>query len=234
MVKHAKPYVKLIATTDWNLDEVLRNRGSMQLNNLITFAGKVCYGSDVIGYNKNLKGYTDDEEAYMNKLLDSGHYSVFEHVNVTFYIGNVSRVFLAEITRHRHLSFSVESGRFVRKDRLYVTDIEAPAFVNDICKEIVRSAYDTIEAHYRALVKEVKWDTLTLEQKKEVTSWLRRILPESLALNMVVTGNLRAWYEMLQKRLSKHAEIEIRTICGMILEQLKDKYPVIFNRLNTI
>ena len=48
--------------------------------------------------------------------LESGHESVAEHAVFTFKIMGVSRALLAQITRHRIASFSVQSQRYVNKD----------------------------------------------------------------------------------------------------------------------
>ena len=53
----------------------------------------------------------------------SGHHSVLEHANYTFEITGVSRALLAQLTRHRHASYSVESQRYVKYDDL---DFVAP------------------------------------------------------------------------------------------------------------
>ena len=42
----------------------------------------------------------------------SGHTSVLEHISFTFHISGVSRALLAQLTRHRHASFSVRSQRY--------------------------------------------------------------------------------------------------------------------------
>ena len=45
--------------------------------------------------------------------LEGGHESVMEHASFTFLIEGISRVTLAQLTRHRLASFSVQSQRYV-------------------------------------------------------------------------------------------------------------------------
>ena len=45
--------------------------------------------------------------------LSSGHDSVVEHMSFTFKVQGVSRRLLAQLTRHRLASFSVQSQRYV-------------------------------------------------------------------------------------------------------------------------
>lgn len=49
----------------------------------------------------------------LEHALDSNHLSVTEHANFTFYVDGVSRALLAQLTRHRIASFSVQSQRYV-------------------------------------------------------------------------------------------------------------------------
>ena len=51
----------------------------------------------------------------MKMLMDLGHESPIEHVSFSFAIEGVSRSLLAQITRHRIASFSVQSQRYVRE-----------------------------------------------------------------------------------------------------------------------
>ena len=55
----------------------------------------------------------DNEEKALTTALDSHHDSVMEHCSFTFIVSGVSRVLLAQLTRHRIASFSVRSQRYV-------------------------------------------------------------------------------------------------------------------------
>ena len=69
-----------------------------------------------------LDGLTPEKTAaFLQKLNDFGHASPIEHASFTFGIEGVSRTFLAQVTRHRIASFSVQSQRYVRlEDFRYV------------------------------------------------------------------------------------------------------------------
>ena len=81
---------------------------------LIAAAAKNCYSStDVDGI---LDGLTEEKtQSFLQMLTDLGHESPIEHVSFTFAIEGVSRSLLAQITRHRIASFSVQSQRYVRE-----------------------------------------------------------------------------------------------------------------------
>ncbi|MBQ2324852.1 MAG: FAD-dependent thymidylate synthase, partial [Clostridia bacterium] len=82
---------------------------------LIAAAAKLCYSSAEIA--DLWEGLTPEKtEKFLNMLGDLGHASPFEHVSITFGIEGVSRAVLAQITRHRIASFSVQSQRYVNKE----------------------------------------------------------------------------------------------------------------------
>ncbi len=54
-----------------------------------------------------------DGKRALQHALASGHESVLEHAVFTFRVEGLSRAALAQITRHRLASFSVESQRYV-------------------------------------------------------------------------------------------------------------------------
>ena len=51
-------------------------------------------------------------QSALRGALNSGHESVIEHASFTFRITGISRVTLAQLTRHRIASFSVQSQRY--------------------------------------------------------------------------------------------------------------------------
>src|SRR5690242_2070720 len=76
---------------------------------LVEFAGRACYQS----WSKpNPKTATN--AAYLQHIIDVGHFSVLEHASVSFYITGISRSCTHELIRHRHFSYSQLSQRFVR------------------------------------------------------------------------------------------------------------------------
>lgn len=82
---------------------------------LIALAGKRCYMSFQKSLNKNLNRIRQDYVDYFDNILASGHGSVLEHAVYNFAIENVSRVFTAEMNRHR-AGWAISEGslRFIR------------------------------------------------------------------------------------------------------------------------
>ena len=93
----------------------------------VAMAAKLCYSPssiDQIG-----EGLTEEKTAsFVQMLAEIGHESPIEHASFTFGIEGVSRSLLAQITRHRIASFSVQSQRYVAEsDFAYVVPPEIEA-----------------------------------------------------------------------------------------------------------
>lgn len=81
---------------------------------LVAAAAKLCYSASDV--DTLMDGLTADKvEAMCQKLADLGHDSPIEHASYTFAVEGVSRALLAQLTRHRLASYSVQSQRYVDK-----------------------------------------------------------------------------------------------------------------------
>ena len=151
------------------------------------------------------------------------HTSVLEHSSASFYITGVSRAFLCEITRHRHLSFSVQSQRFVDES-------EANIVVPPAIRELGMGSYlDDVmvgaSRDYTRLVRDLTDAGLPRKQAREAA---RAVLPNMTEVRMVVSGNMRAWRDTLVRRTAPGADAEMREVAGMILAELKKLAPASF------
>lgn len=79
---------------------------------LVASAAKLCYSASEI---ETLMDNLTEEKVneFIDRLASMGHESPFEHITFTFGIEGVSRALLAQITRHRIASYSVQSQRYV-------------------------------------------------------------------------------------------------------------------------
>jgi thymidylate synthase (FAD) len=73
-------------------------------------AGRLCYSA--VGIEELKEKLTQDKiEDILKRIIKSGHLSVLEHASFSFGVEGVSRALLAQLTRHRIASFSVQSQR---------------------------------------------------------------------------------------------------------------------------
>jgi thymidylate synthase (FAD) len=179
---------------------------------LIESAGRTAYKSE--------KRITDDSAAtFIAMLVRRGHTSVLEHASATFRISGVSRAFSHQLVRHRIASYTQKSQRYVsEKEFNYVipesikNDGRAlESFLN--CMELIASSYEYLQA---------------LGIKNEDA---RFVLPNACETEIVITANFRVWRHIIELRVDKAAQWEIRDVCMEILKVLKEKAPSCFGDL---
>jgi len=185
---------------------------------LIEFAGRLCYESFHLP-NED----TSTNDAYVRNIVSQGHESVLEHVSVTFYVEGVSRNLTHELIRHRHLSFSELSQRFVNMEEANV--VIPPAFRKEGGTDVKYPLGDAHKGAYNEAVDFLKESGYSRKQAREAA---RYGLPAGTETKLVVTGNLRAWRDVLKKRLSVHADAEMQEFALKVWEQLSADYPDVF------
>lgn len=151
----------------------------------------------------------DVTEKSIKKIIESGHLSVLEHCYASFFVTCSVRV-LGQLTRHRHLSFTCKSARGSRFDTL----------VNPYTLGRVPLSDFNVGRTYNSALSDK-------DTKEEQAAYF---LPQGVETSLVVTGNFRAWYEYMPKRLCKRAMPEHRKLAEMIQERLADAAPEIFDR----
>jgi thymidylate synthase (FAD) len=168
-------------------------------------------------------------------LSDLGHASPIEHASFTFGIEGVSRTLLAQITRHRLASFSVQSQRYVRLDDFrYVVppEIEAipeakAAFIdsmNEDAKRYLDLAKKLEDGHTARLMAEgMPEKAARSKAAKQANEDARFVLPNACETKMVVTMNTRSLLNFFRLRCCNRAQWEIRALAE---EMLRLVYPV--------
>lgn len=185
---------------------------------LIEFAGRLCYEAFNLPNPSTAKN-----GPYVRNLIAQGHESVLEHVNVTFYVEGVSRNLTHELIRHRHLSFSELSQRYVNMEEANI--VIPPAFGGPRNEPLPRAYKDKYRNAVSQLLKDKKIDRQTRKQAREAA---RYGLPSGVETKFVVTGNLRAWRDVLKKRHSVHADAEMQAFAAAVLKVLNQQYPDVF------
>ncbi|AOT24967.1 ThyX-like thymidylate synthase [Mycobacterium phage Kalpine] len=193
---------------DWDADE------------LAEFAGRNCYRS----FHRPNPA-TEENEDYLAHILQVRHESVLEHATATFYI-EASRSVLTELERHRHLSFSVVSQRYVDPTPLGVhwppVLSKLPALDRAYAEDILLLAKDQADQAYAGLLQVFEANGLPRKQAREAA---RAVLPNMTNSPMVVTGNHRTWRYVIKARWHEAADAEIRELAGELLRQLREIAP---------
>lgn len=153
--------------------------------------------------------------------VNSGHYSVLEHLPLTFLIEDVSRVTEVQLVRHRIASYSIRSGRYTKANN-NKSWYQIPKSIknNDSIAKLFTEMNENIYSFYTAMIEQgiPKEDA-------------RYILPQGLLTDIVVSMNARAFIEQCEKRLCKKAQWEIREMFTKMKECIKDIYPIVYEQL---
>lgn len=193
---------------------------------LIELAGRTCYKSFGVGLNPNVTKIRENPKDYITNVLQKGDGSILEHATVTFAFLNVSRVCTHEIVRHRAgTAMSQESLRYVRPPKI---DLWIPPDLKSVSKQFLETV-EEIRERYRKLEAQFNWDKMSFEQKKRVTSALRRILPDGIATNIIWTANHRTIRWVIEMRTDPSAEVEIRKVFGQVAEICMRDYPLLYS-----
>lgn len=210
-----------------------------QPEKIIAAAAKLCYASSDI--DTLLDGLDDEKvETFLNMLTSIGHESPIEHISFTFGIEGVSRALLAQITRHRIASFSVQSQRYVEeKDFQFVTppEIENDNDALEIFNEQMKCAIDTYnkltnilkDKHYKAFL-ENGLDEKSAMQKasKKAIEDARFVLPNACDTKMIVTMNARSLLNFFKLRCCSRAQWEIKSVADEMLREVCKVAPTVF------
>lgn len=224
-------YVGEVGGDGW-MDGVTDNDGQ----DLVEFAGRLCYRSWEPGLNKNVTRVRKNQEAYLANVLGAGHGSVAEHLNMTFLLTGVSRVFTHELVRHRAGSaFSQESLRFVRLEEL---DFWFPEWALKDRELTERSLglLTQMEEHQAWMAQRFGLDKegVDFAEKKAKTSFMRRFAPEGLATAILWTVNARALRHVLEVRTAEGAEEEMRLVFNRVGELVGEEWPALFRDFEII
>ena len=156
-----------------------------------------------------------DPERALRTALASGHESVLEHASFTFEIDGVSRVLLAQLTRHRIASFSVVSQRYCR---IHDADIICPETVKERCWE---DNFKRVAKEAVGLYQLMADDNVPYEDA-------RYILPQGITCSLVMTMNARELRHFFSLRCCGKAQWETRNLADEMLKHCKRVAPELF------
>ena len=117
-----------------------------------------------------------------NYLVEAEHTSILEHIVFTFSIHNVSRSFLAQITRHR-------MGSFTSSSQHYQNYSAYPSSVSPTYEDELESLVDFMKEKYEALVK----SGIPIAEA-------RQVLPNAMTIHLMWTVNLRSLLNFFRQR----------------------------------
>lgn len=163
-----------------------------------------------------------DQAAFLRRIVASGHLSVLEHASFTFGVSGVSRALLAQITRHRIASFSVQSQRYVSlaEGFGYIIPPRIKALGDDAVEEF-ESQMAQMQSWYQG------WQE-KLGSGEGSNEDARFVLPNACETHITLTMNARELLHFFSLRCCSRAQWEIRALATEMLRLCKQVSPVIF------
>ena len=177
-------------------------------------ACKTCYSAKM-PYENYLNA--PDEEKMLElikRVIGSGHYSTIEHIQLTFAVQNVSRACTHQLVRHRHMSFSQKSQRYVKEkgefDYIMPKTIEKNPKLKEKFEEFILNTSNLYQEFIEAGIP---------------AEDARSILPNAAASSLVASLNLRELIHLANLRLCTRAQLEIRMLVKAMVDEVIKKEP---------
>ena len=189
---------------------------------LTALGARLCYaGGDIDKLLALIE--TKDQKAFVEKIMSMGHESVLEHVSFTFLIEGVSRVLLAQLTRHRIASFSVQSQRYVSYADGFGYII--PPSIQNLGPEAV--------AEYQGQMAQMQswyegWQKRLGDAGEKSNEDARFVLPNACETRILMTMNARELRHFFALRMCTRAQWEIRQMASSMFEQCCRVAPAMF------
>lgn len=167
---------------------------------------------DALTLLKRAAGQCYQKEAsdgVIRHIIQAGHLSVLEHCYATFEV-TCSITVLLQLTRHRHFSQTVQSSRGSELTSVYNT---GDMLIDHMTNYMMTIYHNNVQSG---------------AYKKEDLAYM---LPKAAEYKLIITGNFRAWFEYLPKRLCKRASKEHRELAQQIYQALVAACPQVFGNV---
>jgi thymidylate synthase (FAD) len=180
---------------------------------IIYTACRTCYSAD----NPINIWDADFEDAKYLKLIErvlfSSHYSTIEHCQLVFSISGVSRVCTHQIVRHRHMSFSQKSQRYVTEKGQFGYVVPPTVKGSELEEEYIKFMGQTSDFYARMIAKGIPAEDA------------RYVLPNAATSSMMASLNLRSLIHLANLRLCAKAQKEIRDVVKKMSDLAIEKEP---------
>lgn len=182
------------------------------------------YPAELVGLARDITTKQDPEADILPITKKSAHYlwfaehqSLFEHVTYTFLLQNVSRSFLAQITRQRTASPTSGSQHYQEYDE-YPCCVSQEVIDDPIMFELNEVSFGHCYGNYHHAIHE-------LGQKPEEA---RQMLPNAAAVNYLWTIDALNLAKFLRQRTCNRNVEEMRIFANRVLHLVQKHFPELF------
>lgn len=196
-------------------------RHTLSPEETVALGARLCYSKATVA-DLTQRISEKDQTEFVEKLLAMGHESVFEHASFTFAVEGVSRVLLAQLTRHRLASFSVQSQRYVSY---------AGGFGYIVPPKIAALGEEAV-AEYKAQMQQMHAWYCAWQEKlgtgEGSNEDARFVLPNACETRVMMTMNVRELRHFFALRMCARAQWEIRALATEMHRLCMEVAPVLF------
>ena len=197
-------------------------RSSVHIDELLALGARLCYaGGDLDSLLTSIS--KKDQRAFLRKIMAMGHESVLEHASFTFLMEGVSRVLLAQLTRHRIASFSVQSQRYVSYENGF----------GYIIPPAIRALGENALREYEGQMQQIQewytgWQQRLGAAGEKSNEDARFVLPGACETRILMTMNARELRHFFALRMCERAQWEIRALAEEMFALCYAAEPVLF------
>lgn len=183
----------------------------------LEYAGRVCTGTESITGQSEESTY-----AFLKRLLNSKHMSVFEHCSVTVELVT-NRAITHQLVRHRIAAYSQQSMRYVK-----FTSKRGSEHFAIIKPHNYDEWYDMSKSAWEGMLDDAVDGYEYLVDSGLPAEQARGVLPHDTATKLIATWNLRELLHILFDnecgRLSnKHAQPQVRDLMQKLVDDMTSK-----------
>ena len=197
-------------------------RHTLSPEEIVALGARLCYSRATID-DLTQRVSAKDQSDFVQKIMGMGHDSVLEHASFTFGVEGVSRVLLAQLTRHRLASFSVQSQRYVSYEQGfgYIVPPKIAALGQDAAEEYARQM-DQMHQWY------CQWQERLGAAGESSNEDARFVLPGACETRLMMTMNVRELRHFFSLRMCSRAQWEIRALATEMHRLCMEVAPALF------
>ena len=191
--------------------------------------GRVCYKSE----DRITEG-GESAKKFVKMLIDAQHFAMIEHSTLSVMF-TTNRGVTHEMVRHRVASFAQESTRYVNYakekfgNEINVIDIMNGINLDNKMKNMDADVIGSIYSEWLEAMEDAERHYMKMIEMGATPQIARDVLPNGTKTTITITANYREWRHFFKLRCDKTAHPQIREIAIPLLNELKEKLPVIFD-----
>lgn len=178
-------------------------------------------------HGKWLKNHAKTRALIRRLIRTYGHFGPYEHSQITFAAEGVSIVVERQVTRHRHVTWDVQSLRYVDGRDM---DVHTPESMNDV-EGMFANPHTNMDERQTADKRYLQWTNRCFDFYQQMVEAgvpkedARYVLPMGVEINMTFSMNLRTLMHLVDMRDAANVQSETIQFAKKVLDAAEDVAP---------